>query len=212
MSKIHEKIMKVQFAKSLKKLIILAVCVMLLGGGISAVMLRQQIGEVVSNAKQWEQKKENDGENYEGDRRQEGEGRHRGEDDFFENMVVTKPTTAAVITVGLTAFCGFLFLALFWLLIAAWLYQAAVRSGMNGLLWLAAGMIGNIYAAAMFLLIRSFIRIKCPACGVFLSAKVQHCPKCGAVIHETCADCGENCAPGDQFCHTCGKRLHEDNE
>lgn len=248
MSKIHEKIMKVDFAKKLKKLIILAVCVMLLGGGLSVAMLWTQIGEVVSYVNQREQMKEsygangvqdnvnqdqsgdnenwNDegrerdgkyygknrkGENELGDRGGE-EGRYREEHDFFENMVVTKPTIAAIITVGATAFCGFLLLLLFWLLVAAWLYQAAVRSGMNGLLWMAAGMVGNVYAAVIFLLVRSFTRKKCHSCDVFLPRKTQHCPKCGAAMREKCENCGADCASGDQFCHLCGKQLHESNE
>lgn len=281
MSKIHEKIMKTNFAKQLKRLIITAVCVMLIGGGISAVMLRQQIGEVVSNINQWEQLKEsgtqnnvneeqntenktqdnvneeqstdnenqqqsgeNEDQNDEGkkqdnenekqsrkDKRRYGEyddenrnwdgesgyhyerkGYYRGEHDFFENMIVTTPTTEAFIAVGITIFSGFVFLLLFWILIAAWLYQAAVRSGMNGLLWLAAGLIGNVCAAVAFLLIRSFIRIKCPSCGAALPKKNEHCPRCGKAIREKCENCGEICAAGDQFCRACGKKLHEDSE
>lgn len=236
MSKIHEKIMKTDFAKQLKKLIITAVCIMLIGGGISAVMLRQQIGEVVSNINQWEQLKESGTQNnvnekqnkkdkrrygeYDDESRNwdesgyhyEREGRYRGEHDFFENMVVTTPTTEAFIAVGITIFCGFVFLLLFWILIAAWLYQAAVRSGMNGLLWLAAGLIGNVYAAVIFLLVRSFIRIKCPSCGAALPKKTEHCPQCGKAIREKCKNCGEICAAGDQFCRACGKKLHENSE
>ena len=39
MPKIHEKMMQTDFAKKLKKLIILTVCVVLLGGGVSTAML-----------------------------------------------------------------------------------------------------------------------------------------------------------------------------
>ena len=236
MSKIHEKIMRTDFAKSLKKLFILALCVMLLGGGLSAAMLRTQIGDVVSNINQWRQLKENrkqnnenenqdyegkewKGENYDGNRKHnkdyarwnEREDR-RGEDDFFDSMVLTKPTTAAVVTVGITIFFGYLFLFLFWLLIAAWMYQAAMRSGMSGLIWLAAGIIGNVYAAAVFLLVRSFIRTKCPSCGAFIPKKTQYCPKCGVAMNKRCENCGESSKYGNQFCHACGKQLYENNE
>lgn len=58
MSKIHEKIMRTDFARSIKKLIILTVCVCLLGGGLSAVMLAPQIREIISNVREWKQDRE----------------------------------------------------------------------------------------------------------------------------------------------------------
>lgn len=58
MPKIHEKMMQTDFAKKLKKLIILTVCVALLGGGSSMAILAPQIREAVGNARQWEQDRE----------------------------------------------------------------------------------------------------------------------------------------------------------
>lgn len=204
MSKIHEKVMKADFAKSLKRLIIFAVCVMLLGGGTSAVVLATQIGGAASAIRQREQ----DVEEYRGHGDREGkEGDGWDEHDFLDNMTITGPVVGALITLGLTALLESLFLLLFWLLIAAWLYQAAVRSGMNGLLWLAVGLAGNVFGAAAFLLARSFTRIKCPSCGACLPVKAQYCPKCGVALYEKCADCGEACAVDDTFCRACGKPL-----
>lgn len=246
MNKIHEKIMRTDYAKCLKRLIILAVCVLLLGGGISAAMLAPQIGEIASGIRQREQNGEESrggvnriGEDYPGDTEQTGEGgresvnrsgedpgenresagdsEHRGdreedgreEHDFLENMTITKPAVGAVITLGITVLCGFLFLLLFWFLVAAWLYQAAVCSGMNGLIWLLAGLAGNAFGVVAFLLVRSFIRIKCPSCGSFLPVKAQYCSKCGAAMNEKCGNCGEGCSAGDKFCRACGTQLHE---
>lgn len=212
MSKIHEKIMRTDFARSIKKLIILTVCVCLLGGGLSAVMLAPQIREIISNVREWKQDRESRQENdeWEGgfEHRQGQESRYHEEDDFLENVIITKPTTAAIITVGITGLLGSLCIFFFWLLIAAWLYQAAVRSGMNGPLWLAAGMFGSVFTAIAFLLIRSFVRKKCPSCGAFVPAKVQYCSNCGAAIYETCEACKETCACNDNFCHACGNPLH----
>lgn len=213
MNKIHEKIMQADFVKSLKRLMLFAVCVILLGGGISAVMLAPRIGEVASGIRQREQ----DGEEYRKNRERDGEsdehekkeGNSREEYDFPENMTITAPLTGAVITLGLTALCSFLSLFLFWILVAVWLYQAAVRSGMNGLVWLVVGMAGNVFGAIVFLLVRSFIRVKCPSCGSFLPVKAQYCSECGAAMYEKCTDCGEACAVDDTFCRTCGKLLHE---
>lgn len=230
MAKIHEKVMRADFAKSLKRLIIFAVCVMLLGGGTSAFVLATQIGGAASAIRQREQVVEEyrgdgqTGEEYHGDEEQAGkeyrgdgeqyrgygdrEGKDREEYDFLDNMTITGPVVGALITLGITALLESLSLFLFWLLIAAWLYQAAIRSGMNGLLWLAVGLAGNVFGAIAFLLARSFIRKKCPSCGTFLPVKVQYCPKCGAAMYEKCVDCGEGCAVDDTFCRACGRPLH----
>lgn len=69
---------------------------------------------------------------------------------------------------GATALlCGLLALA-FWLLVAAWLYQAAVLSAMSGPLWGVLGLVGNVFAVVLFVIVRSFLRRKCPACGAKL--------------------------------------------
>lgn len=227
MIKIHEKIMRADFAKSLRRLIILAVCVILLGGGISTAMLAPRIREAASGIRQREQDEreyreagERDGEKYREDSEgdgdsdyREGKERERGEEhDFLENMTITTPTASAVITLGITALCCFLLLFLYWLLVAAWLYQAAVCSGMNGLVWFAVGIAGNVFGAIAFLLVRSFIRVRCPSCGAFLPVEARYCTKCGAAMYEKCTNCGEGCAVGDTFCYTCGKPLHADRD
>lgn len=228
MLKIHEKVMQINFAKRLKKLIVFMVCVIVLGGGLSAALLAPQIREAAGNAHRWEQDKENQHENddrddedkrRDGDKEQgseerwdDGEGHEYDEYDVFDHMTITGQTIAALITAGMTGLIGSVLLFLIWLSIAAWLYQAAVQSGMNGLLWLAGGLAGNVFAVILFLIVRGFVRTKCPSCGSYQNIKTQYCTKCGAVLHETCADCGASCVAGDTFCNTCGKRLHEEEQ
>lgn len=229
MQKIHERIMQANYAKRLKKLIILIVCVTVLGGGISAGLLVPQIREAA--ARRWEQDRENRYENDDSDsgkrddedgrdnssekrddeeRQRDGrEGRDHEEYDFFDHMAITGQTTVALVTAGITGLISSILLFLIWLSIAAWLYQAAVQSGMNGLLWLAAGLAGNIFADILFLIVRSFIRVRCPSCGSYQQIKTQYCAKCGTALHETCASCGASCAMGDTFCNACGKELHK---
>lgn len=200
MLKVHEKIIQADFSKSLKKLIIVMLCVALLGGGFSAVMLQTQIKEVVTHAGEWE----SDGEEHD-----KMEGREDGFGHKEEHAAITKPTAAALITVGITCLAGFVLLILFWLLTAAWIYQAAVRSGMNGLFWLVAGLAGNVFAAVVFQLVRSYSRMRCPACGSYQHKKTHYCTKCGTELRIICADCDAVCAVGDTFCGACGEKLHD---
>lgn len=218
MHKIQEKIMQTNFAKRLKKLVILLVCVAVLGGGLSAVLLVPQIREAAVSARQWEQDRGSRREKDDGDskhrddkERQESDSGYRddGEHDFLEYMTIAPSTPIALIIAGVTGFLIWVIMLLLWLLIAAWLYQTAVLSDMNGTLWLIAGLLGNVFAVVLFWLVRSFIRVKCPSCGSFQHIEARYCTRCGAALHESCESCGADCASGNKFCRSCGKKLHE---
>lgn len=161
MAKITEKIMKMNFKKKLKQLIIAALCVAVLGGGLSGFLLREQIGQVITGVQEWHQEDEDRSYGWESeDLYDYGALKHyyqRG-NYFYDRLQITEPSMAAKVTAGITGLlCGILAFV-FWVLIALWLYQAAVRSGMNGVFWLFAGLGGNLFAAALFILVRSFIR------------------------------------------------------
>lgn len=219
MYKIHEKIMQTNFAKKLKKLVILLVCVTVLGGGLSIVLLAPQIREAAVSARQWEQDRERQHEKDDGESEHRGDKEHResdsgyrddGEHDFLDHMTIVPLTPIALIIAAITGFLIWMIMLLLWLLIAAWLSQTAVLSDMNGTFWLIAGLLGNIFAAVLFWLVRSFIRVKCPSCGSFQHIEAQYCTKCGAALHESCESCGADCASDDKFCRSCGKKLHEE--
>lgn len=210
MNKIREKVMQTNFTKALKQLIIVALCVAVLGGGASAFLLRTQIGEAVTYVQQEEKSgDEYDGQkeygNWHGDNRE----RYDKERPDLEN-VITRPSTAAKAAIGVTGMLCFLIGIVFWLLVAAWLYQAAVLAGMHGFLWLLLGLGGNVGAAVLFLLVRSLIREKCAACGSYQSVKAQYCTKCGAALSQKCPQCGAVCDKDDRFCHSCGKSFEQE--
>ena len=180
MKKLQEKIMAASFGRLLKRWIIAALCVALLGGGVSTVLLTPQIRETISVVQTIHQQKDQWEHDDPGDDHDRGE-RHRDRfdaEDVFRASV-TRPSAAAVVSMGVTALlCGLLALA-FWLLVAAWLYQAAALSAMSGLLWSVLELMGNVFAAVLFVIVRSFLRRKCPACGAKLeSAGAKGGEKC----------------------------------
>lgn len=211
MNKIREKVMQANFTKALKRLIIVALCVAVLGGGVSAFLLRTQIGEAVTYVQQ-EVKSGNEYDglkeygNWYGENR---ENRERKEHPDLEN-IITRPSAAAKAAAGITGMLCFLIGIGFWLLVAAWLYQAAALAGMHGFLWFLLGLGGNVGAAVLFLLVRSLIRKKCEACGSYLPVKAQYCTKCGAALSQKCPQCKAVCGKGDRFCHSCGKSFGQE--
>lgn len=217
MSKIREKIMKTNFAKKLKKLLILSACVLLLGGGISALSLSTQIGEVISQAQSWEKtdselhrdayhwlNEEYSFENWKWNRFEKR--------DIHENFQLTEPILTAKIAIGITSTMFILLAVAFWVLISMWLYQAAVRADMNGSLWLLMGLGGNIFAALLFILVRSFIRKKCPSCGHYQSTDMNFCTQCGTLIRKKCPSCGVDCGSDEVFCHACGQKMEKEEQ
>ena len=59
--------------KHLKQIIIAVLCVLLIGGGLSAVMLRTQIGEVVTTVQKWDDEEGDKSEKHK-DTREEQDG------------------------------------------------------------------------------------------------------------------------------------------
>ena len=136
MKKLPEGIMTASFGRLLKRWITAALCVILLGGGVSAALLSPQIGEAVAAVQTIHQQKDQWEHDNPGDDRDREEGhRDRFEAEDVLRASISRPSAAAVVSMGVTALlCGLLALA-FWLLAAAWLYQAAVLSAMSGPLW-----------------------------------------------------------------------------
>ena len=120
MKKLQEKIMRASFGKLLKRWVIAALCVTLLGGGVSAALLSPQIRETITAVQtihqqkdQWEHDFPGDGH----DREEENRERFEAEDVFRAS--ITRPSTAAFISMSVTALlCGLLALSC-WLLVAA---------------------------------------------------------------------------------------------
>lgn len=77
MNKIREKIMQTNFLKAFKRLLITALCVVILGGGTSAFLLRTQIREAAVYVRQEERRgNEHDGRGETEDwHKEDGEGR-----------------------------------------------------------------------------------------------------------------------------------------
>jgi hypothetical protein len=98
--------------------------------------------------------------------------------------------------------CALLTLA-YWLLITAWLYQAAVKASMPELLWAALGFFFNIFAVIAFVVVRSLQPV-CPGCGV-RQKEAEYCRACGTAIKRKCAGLWSLADAKDSYCPTAGK-------
>lgn len=118
MKKLNEKIMHWNFKRLWIRFLVISLCAALVGGGVSAVLMRPQLSEAVNALRQEEQ--EQDGQDDEARRGERGEGRRR-----FERLAISEPSRAAKAAVGLTAAAALVLGVAYWLLTAAWVYRLA---------------------------------------------------------------------------------------
>lgn len=222
MKNLQEKVMKANFGRSFRRWLIAVLCVALLGGGVSAFLLRPQISEAAAAVQQiqmqesqWEQeyrsdrhdKNDREREDREPDEKHDTEGRKDHDKEDLLLASVSRPSTAAFFSVGVTGLLLGLLGIAFWLGTAAWLYQLAALSDMNGMLWAVLGLCGNLFSAALFLVLRGFIRKKCPACSRWQKKGSDYCSACGQKFCTVCPSCGTGSSRENRYCPSCGAKL-----
>ncbi|HML38458.1 MAG TPA: zinc ribbon domain-containing protein [Bacillota bacterium] len=217
MNKLHTKIMEMNFKKTARRFVILALIIVLAGGILTGLMFRTQIGEAVTYHQTYEDGKGNESqkdvkgsERYDGEDREGHErGHDYGESDFFDSGQFTKPSIGAEIVLSAYALlCGLIAL-FYWLLIMAWLYQASSKAAMNKTLWTILGLFFNLAAVIAFLIARS-LQTVCPNCGAYQKSGT-FCRVCGTPLQIKCAECGSSIAEKDAYCSNCGKKVPHDN-
>lgn len=206
MKKWKEQIMQMDFKHLLKRFVVLALIFAVLGGIAAGFTLRQQIGEVISYVRTEQENDHPYDENEVSGWPEYGQYflEEHGHQDF--ESLISEPSAAAELVLGFITLLGFLLVAFYWLMVAAWMYQAAIGSDMNGLFWFLVGLGGNLLSAVAFLVVRSFLREKCLACGQW-QRRAPFCHHCGTAMGEVCPACGEKCAANEAFCHNCGQRM-----
>ena len=208
--KISKWIETADFGRVFKRLLILSVVLALAGGFLSAVLLQPQIAQAWALEQSVEQQYQQYAQQWDGQNGRQTYGRDwenwdRWDDwgDWEELSGITALSLPVKITLAGVG-CVFLLLAMaWWLLMAAWVRQAAGRSRMNTVLWPLLALAFPVGALLVFLVVRSFLRRRCPACGQW-QEKLPYCAHCGTAMAGKCPACGASCRTEDKFCSACG--------
>ena len=115
---------------------------------------------------------------------------------------------AVLVIIG---FCGMVLAAVYWLLIAAWLYKASYRAKMHSMICLLAGLICNLAAVVVFLVLRNIFRVHCSQCGEWCR-KGRFCTECGSEFSVTCPAYGAQQPADQKYCGRCGAGIQEKND
>jgi len=220
MNKLQIRILSMDFKKAAKRFVLAALLIVILGGTAVGVAYRTQIQEAITYHQTYTEENDSktlevpgqsvrgNAENYfekENGRARDHEFEHGA---FFDSAQITEPSIGAKILLGVYSLLCLLIGISYWLLIPAWLYQAAERSSMNGLFWAVLGIFFNLAAVLAFLLLRSRKAI-CPKCGLRQNT-AEYCRACGAAMQLKCSECGTVMNIRDAYCSHCGKSLKND--
>lgn len=102
-----------------------------------------------------------------------------------------------------------LFLMLYWVLVAFWVFQDARKSKINSLLWGVIALCTNIAGLFIYLIYKQNNQI-CVKCGALQNKGNIHCIHCGTKINKTCKNCNAITSEGDSFCNHCGTKLEDE--
>ena len=141
----REKLMRKDYAKAFKIVIILAVLLALASAVAVPLSLSRQIGDLSAlQQTAREQAAQQDGARGE---------RHTDREELWKSSI-TPPTAGTLAALGGLAVLWLALGLYYWLLVAAWLYKSAVNEGMNKSLWPILGLFTNLLAVLAFLIVR----------------------------------------------------------
>ncbi len=142
----REIIMKKNYAKAFKAVILLAVVLAVVTAVAIPLSLSQQIRDIsaLERSGQEESVQPIDGEHRE----------HRDDREEAWKSQITPLNAANFAVIGGAAVLWLALGAYYWLLVVAWLYKSTVNEGMNKSLWPILGLFTNLLAVFAFLIVR----------------------------------------------------------
>lgn len=122
--------------------------------------------------------------------------------------VISLPTAVqgGMLALKITAAVTMLLFAIYWVLIALWLYKDAAKSKLSPLYWGLIGLFTNLIGLIVYKIYKRNT-ITCSDCGAAQSTNHLFCSYCGAKLGIQCKNCGSNISAKDSFCHHCGNKI-----
>lgn len=186
MNKIQDKIVHADFKKIARRFIAAAIVFAVAGAAAGGLILKPQIQDAYAlhqnKDKIVKQVEQAQGSNEKSDKYKQDADHEKEHEVDWEDVYkdqITPPSTGAFVGLGILGAIGLAFGIVYWLLIAAWLYQAATKARMKRVIWCIAGLICNLAAVVVFLIVRSIVRITCGNCGT-VQKRQEFCSHCGA--------------------------------
>ena len=97
------------------------------------------------------------------------------------------------------------FFMIYWVLLALYIYQNALKSKLNPYLWGGITLITNIAGVIIYIIYKQNQKT-CFKCGASQDKSHIYCTYCGTKLNETCSKCGSVINSNDKYCAKCGEK------
>ena len=128
-----------------------------------------------------------------------------GEKIYFINEIHPVQNGEMYIKVAL-AIMMFFFM-IYWVLLALYIYQNALKSKLNPYLWGGITLITNIAGVIIYIIYKQNKKT-CFKCGASQDKSHIYCTYCGTKLNETCHTCGSVLNKNDKYCAKCGEKQY----
>lgn len=126
-----------------------------------------------------------------------------GEKIYFINEIHPVENGKTYIKVALAVMM--FFFMIYWVLLALYIYQNALKSKLNPYLWGGITSITNIAGVIIYIIYKQNQKT-CFKCGASQDKSHIYCTYCGAKLNETCKKCGSVVNNNDKYCAKCGEK------
>ena len=126
-----------------------------------------------------------------------------GEKIYFINEI--HPVENGKMYIKVTLAIMMFFFMVYWVLLALYIYQNALKSKLNPYLWGGITLITNIAGVIIYIIYKQNQKT-CFKCGALQDKSHIYCTYCGAKLNETCHTCGSVLNRNDKYCAKCGEK------
>lgn len=141
----REKLIKKDYAKAFKIVVIMAVLLAVVSAIVIPLSLSQQISDLSSLEKNRQEQVFHE---------ENAHGEHHDEHVDLWKSQITPPTAGTLAALGGIAVLWLALGIYYWLLVVAWLYKSALNENMNKSLWPILGLFTNLLAVFAFMIVR----------------------------------------------------------
>lgn len=126
-----------------------------------------------------------------------------GEKIYFINEI--HPVQNGEMYIKVTLAIMMFFFMIYWVLLALYIYQNALKSKLNPYLWGGITLITNIAGVIIYIIYKQNQKT-CFKCGASQDKNHIYCTYCGTKLNETCHTCGSVLNRNDKYCAKCGEK------